>query len=53
MYPYIKEHNMIKELIRDPILLERKSDIATKEDFQASNINFGIQKVNHCNGVLI
>ena len=33
---YIKELNMIKELIHDPILLARKSEVATKEDLQVA-----------------
>ena len=44
---------MIKELIHDPILPARKPEVATKEDLQAADINFGIHKVDHCNGVLI
>ena len=36
MYLYIKELNMIKELIHDPILLSIKSEVATKEDLQVA-----------------
>ncbi len=36
MYLYITEFAMIKELIHDPILLTRKSEIATKEDLQTA-----------------
>ncbi len=36
MYLYIKELVMIKELIHDPILLARKSEVATKEDLQVA-----------------
>ena len=36
MYLYITEFAMIKGLIHDPILLARKSEIATKEDLQVA-----------------
>ena len=36
MYLYIMEFAMIKQLIHDPILLARKSEIATKEDLQVA-----------------
>lgn len=56
---------MIKELIHDPILLARKSEVATKEDLQTAEFQTRIKtftgfpaqiiqhEVDHCDGVLI